>query len=40
MGQIFVFILFSDGSIFVLYPIVPFGSDYIKKYMEILMYLD
>jgi len=29
-----VFILFSDGSIFVLCPVVPFGSDYSKKYIQ------
>ncbi|XP_024311354.1 nuclear pore complex protein NUP88 [Brachypodium distachyon] len=29
-----VFILFSDGSIFVLCPIVPFGSDYSKRSIE------
>ncbi|KAF0930613.1 hypothetical protein E2562_033810 [Oryza meyeriana var. granulata] len=29
-----VFILFSDGSIFVLCPIVPFGSDYNKKHIQ------
>ncbi|KAL5216333.1 hypothetical protein ABZP36_007734 [Zizania latifolia] len=29
-----VFILFSDGSIFVLCPIVPFGSDYSKKHIQ------
>ncbi|KAK1685329.1 hypothetical protein QYE76_046177 [Lolium multiflorum] len=29
-----VFILFSDGSIFVLCPVVPFGSDYSKRYIE------
>ncbi|OEL18440.1 Nuclear pore complex protein NUP88 [Dichanthelium oligosanthes] len=29
-----VFILFSDGSIFVLCPVVPFGSDYSKKHIQ------
>ncbi|KAM3389286.1 hypothetical protein ACQJBY_011421 [Aegilops geniculata] len=29
-----VFILFSDGSIFVLCPVVPFGCDYSKKHIE------
>ncbi|KAL6651343.1 hypothetical protein ACP70R_010268 [Stipagrostis hirtigluma subsp. patula] len=29
-----VFILFSDGSIFVLCPIVPFGSDYSKRHIQ------
>ncbi|KAK3141567.1 hypothetical protein QOZ80_4BG0335530 [Eleusine coracana subsp. coracana] len=29
-----VFILFSDGSIFVLCPIVPYGSDYSKRHIQ------
>ncbi|RLM74468.1 nuclear pore complex protein NUP88 [Panicum miliaceum] len=29
-----VFILFSDGSIFVLCPVVPFGSDYSRKHIQ------
>jgi nuclear pore complex protein Nup88 len=29
-----VFILFTDGSIFVLCPVVPFGSDYSRRHIQ------
>jgi nuclear pore complex protein Nup88 len=29
-----IFILFTDGSIFVLCPVVPFGSDYSRRHIQ------